>query len=47
MDNQYGDGKSSCVDMTANPGWCQNYGDYSIEAKRACPKSCGVCSTGT
>ena len=31
----------SCADMIDD--WCQNYGDYSTEAKRACPKACGVC----
>ena len=40
-DAEYGDGKGKCVDMTTD--WCQNHGEYSSEAKRACPKKCGVC----
>ena len=23
--------------------WCENQGNYSIEAKRACPKACKIC----
>ena len=23
--------------------WCQNHGEYSSEAKRACPRKCEVC----
>jgi len=41
VDTEYGDGKSRCPDMTQE--WCQNHGDYSQEAKRACPRKCGVC----
>jgi len=37
-----GDGNAHCVDMTLD--WCNNQGAYSTEAKRACPKSCGVCT---
>ena len=40
-DVDYGDGKGKCVDMTTD--WCQNHGEYSSEAKRACPRTCGVC----
>ena len=40
-DSKYGDGKSKCSDMTQD--WCQNRGDYSIEALKSCPRSCGVC----
>ena len=42
IDNKYeGDGTSKCSDMT--PDWCNNHGDYSTEARRACPKTCGIC----
>ena len=41
VDTKYGDGKSRCPDMTKE--WCQNHGDYSLEAKRACPNTCGAC----
>ena len=41
VDTKYGDGKSRCPDMTRE--WCQDHGDYSIEAKKACPRSCKVC----
>ena len=40
-DHQYGNGKSKCPDMI--PDYCNNFGEYSIEAKGACPKACGVC----
>ena len=40
-DSDHGDGLGRCADMTED--WCQNHGDYSTEAKRACPKACGVC----
>ena len=40
----HGDGKDSCDSM--NPDFCTNHGEYSIEAKRACPRACGVCSYG-
>ena len=43
-DNLHGDGKDSCNSM--NPDFCTNHGEYSIEAKRACPRACGVCSYG-
>ena len=43
-DIQHGDGKDSCDSM--NPDFCTNHGEYSIEAKRACPRACGVCSYG-
>ena len=26
------------------PVYCKNYGDYSTEARRACPKACNSCS---
>jgi len=43
-DNSYGGtGTAVCVDMKSNPSWCTNHGDYSTEARRACPVSCGVC----
>ena len=41
-DNKYGDGESKCTDMKAD--WCDNYGDYSSEAKEFCPLACSVCS---
>jgi len=44
VDTKYGDGKSRCPDMTRE--WCQDHGDYSIEAKKACPRSCKVCQGG-
>jgi len=40
-DSSYGDGSTKCADMKYD--WCQNFGDYSTEAKRGCPKTCGVC----
>ena len=40
-DAKYGDGLGKCVDMTSD--WCQLHGDYSLEAQRACPKTCKVC----
>ena len=41
-DNRYGgDGKSRCKDLTLD--WCNNHGKYSDEARRACPRSCGLC----
>ena len=43
-DYKHGDGKASCMDMSTN--WCNNFGDYSIEARRACPVACGLCSAG-
>ena len=43
-DAEYGDGKGKCVDMTTD--WCQKHGEYSSEAKRACPRKCGVCDGG-
>ena len=43
-DFKYGDGKASCMDMTYD--WCTNYGEYSHEAQRACPLTCGLCLTG-
>ena len=43
-DTLHGDGKDSCDSM--NPDFCTNHGEYSIEAKRACPRACGVCSYG-
>ena len=41
VDSKFGDGKGNCKDMTID--WCENQGNYSIEAKRACPKACKVC----
>ena len=41
VDSKFGDGKGKCEDMTLD--WCENQGNYSIEAKRACPKACKVC----
>ncbi len=41
-DNKLGDGNLRCADM--NTDWCENYGDYSTEAKEFCPSACGVCS---
>jgi len=43
-DTLHGDGKDSCDSM--NPDFCTNHGEYAIEAKRACPRACGVCSYG-
>ena len=40
-DNNYGDGSSGCAHMT--PDWCENYGDYSTEAKEFCPSKCDSC----
>ena len=40
-DDKYGDGKDKCKDLTLD--WCNNKGKYSIEAREACPKSCGLC----
>ena len=40
-DSKYGDGKLKCSDMKLD--WCQDNGDYSIEALKSCPRSCGVC----
>merc|ERR1712151_840600 len=47
-DSEYGDGGSQCKSgpsggVVANPDWCTDYGDYSTEARRACPLACGVC----
>lgn len=36
-----GDGASTCADLKIK--WCYNYGEYSAEARRACPKTCGLC----
>ena len=33
-DSKYGDGKLKCTDMKLD--WCQNNGDYSIEALKSC-----------
>ena len=41
VDSKFGDGKGKCEDMTLD--WCENQGNYSTEAKRACPKACKVC----
>ena len=41
VDAKYGDGKSRCPDMTRE--WCQDHGDYSVEARKACPRSCKIC----
>ena len=41
FDNEHGDGKSTCANITADE--CQNYAAYSIEARRACPKACNAC----
>ena len=41
VDSKFGDGLGKCKDMTLD--WCENQGNYSIEAKRACPKACKVC----
>ena len=44
-DSKYGgDGTDRCSDMTYH--FCNDFGKYSTEAKRACPKTCGVCSYG-
>ena len=43
-DTKYGDGSDRCSTMTYE--LCNYPGNYSSEAKRACPKSCGVCSIG-
>merc|ERR1719491_2740476 len=53
-DNQWvdskfgGTGTSKCNSGTnggvaANPTWCLDYGEYSAEARRACPVACGLC----
>ena len=44
LDDKFGDGTGGCAHMTTD--WCQKYGDYASEAKCACPKTCGVCSSG-
>ena len=42
IDDKYGGtGSSKCSDMI--PDLCNNYGDYSTEARRVCPKACGIC----
>ena len=41
VDDKYGNGKSSCDDMTHE--WCHDYGRYSTEAKIWCPETCKVC----
>jgi len=42
VDDKYdGDGASTCADLKFK--WCYNYGEYSAEARRACPKTCGLC----
>ena len=41
-DSKYGgDGNARCIDLTLD--WCNNHGEYSKEAQRACPASCGLC----
>ena len=41
-DSKYGgDGNARCIDLTLD--WCNNHGQYSKEAQRACPASCGLC----
>jgi len=44
-DGKHGDGKARCVDLTLD--YCNNrerYGDdYTEEARKNCPKSCGLC----
>lgn len=47
-DSEYGDGGAQCNSgpsggVVANPDWCTDYGNYSTEARRACPLACGVC----
>jgi len=43
-DHKYGgDGTGDCAEMRLHPDWCTEYGDYSLEAQRACPVACGVC----
>ena len=44
-DSEYGDGKNICRDLSLE--WCENFQNYSNEAKRACPKTCGVCGRGS
>ena len=44
-DSRHGDGKARCIDLTLD--YCNNrerWGDdYTEEARRNCPKSCGLC----
>ena len=47
-DTKYGNGEDTCATMTekmCNTPW--NYGEYSAEARRACPRACRVCSGGS
>lgn len=41
LDSKYGDGTTGCIDLTLD--WCNNHGEFSKEAQRACPVSCGRC----
>merc|ERR1712083_1283819 len=41
IDDKFGDGTAKCSDMI--PDWCNDSGDYSKEARRACPKTCASC----
>jgi len=45
IDDQYGDGKSRCIDLTLD--YCNNHNEWGMkyirEARKNCPKSCGIC----
>jgi len=45
-DTKFGGGEMACQDIAKNPSWCKDYGKYSMEARRACPATCG-CTSGT
>ena len=47
QDTKFGDatiGVNGCADI--NQEWCNGYGEYSAEARRACPKTCHSCLSG-
>ena len=41
-DSKYGEGLFKCSDMTLDD--CENYAEYSAEARRACPEACNDCN---
>ena len=48
-DYKYGDGKDKCINLTLN--WCNNGNgefteqqlNYAKEARKNCPRACGLC----
>merc|ERR1740121_2330190 len=40
-------GSFSCPFVASFPEYCTEFGDFSTEAQRQCPLTCGLCSEGS